>query len=247
MKKVSIVKIEKILNALTNVTGFQCITDEEGPRGSKAKANAEGEVPKSDAVASKKKKKVLTPFGKVVVDIFTTIDGINNLDMSKTKLINCEYAMSDYEILDELTCFIRPAKAIYGGETQGIKQKDHLVAYASICDTFRGEVLSPEGFKNAQLKLLRTINKKCTVLAGTVAVKREVLVITENELLTMPVLLKGANFASVTRSSRLEVYALSVADYEEDEYVVSYSERYLSDCLDTIAVAIAAAANRRSD
>lgn len=246
MKKVSKIGIEMILAAINSVTGLQCIMEKEVPCDSKASADAEGNVPETEAVTSTVKK-VLTNVGSTVVDIFTTIDRINNLDVTKTRLVDGEHAMSDYEVLDVLTPFIRPAKAIYGGETQGIKQKDHLVAYASICDTFRGEVLSPEGLKHAQLKLLRAMNKKCTALVGTVAVKREVIVLTENELLTMPVLFEGSGMASVTRSTGFELHALKNADYEEDEYVVSYSQRFVSDNLESIVVAIVAAASRRSE
>lgn len=187
---------------------------------------------------------VLTAVGQEVVDVFATLDAINTLNTDITTLVDGEHKVDEYMKLPCFDMFIRPAKAVIAGETQGIRQLDNLTSYTPFCTEFKGEVLSPAMFENAQLRYLRTVNRKCSALVGATSVKRDKLVLTEDVILSMPIILDG-KLQAVTRGKKFEVFALKQQFYPTKEYIVSYNYVTVDDAMMEFGKAFTAAANGR--
>lgn len=227
MKKISILAIMKGINDVTGTAMYQ-VEDV-------VKVAADGkpiEAPKGKLVVEREKAYSvysLTTVGSTVLDIFRTIDAINQLDLRYSKKIG-EFDYDEYSITECFKMFIRPSRAIIGGEVEGIRQKDALSNYSAFVPEGLGEVLTPEGFENAQLRLLRSINRKCTALVGASAVVRDKLILTEKHFMTMPVIING-EMKAVSRKDSFEVFSLQDARYEDYEYIVSYNSNYVNDAM----------------
>lgn len=187
----------------------------------------------------------LTAVGKEVVDVFATIDAINTLDTDISTLVDGEHKVDEYKKLPCFDMFIRPVKAVITGETQGIRQLDNLTPYTPFCQEFKGDVLSPTMFENAQLRYLRTVNKQCSALVDATSVKREKLVLTEDAILSMPVIIDG-KLQAVTRGKKFEVFALKHQFYPAREYIVIYTNDTVNDAMLEFGKAYTAAASKRS-
>lgn len=206
------------------------------------------DAPQGDYVKDGKDKWItynLTALGRDVVDVFTTIDAINALNTDISNIVIDGYKVDDYHKLACFDRFIRPSKAIVAEETQGIKQIDMLTEYESICDVFKGEVLSPAMFESAQLRCLRAINKKCSALVGTTSVARMPLLLSENAILTMPVVIDG-ELKAVTRGKKFELFALKHQFYPAREYIVAYNNVTVNEAMVLFAQDVVSAANGRN-
>jgi hypothetical protein len=208
---------------------------------------SDNDTPQGDYVKDGKDEWItynLTALGRDVVDVFTTIDAINALNTDVNTIVIDGYKVDDYNKLACLDRFIRPSKAIIAEETQGIKQIDMLTKYESICDVFKGEVLSPAMFESAQLRCLRAINKKCSALVDTTSVTREPLLLSENAILAMPVVIDG-KLKAVTRGKKFELFALKHQFYPTREYIVVYNNETVNEAMILFAQDVVSAANGR--
>jgi hypothetical protein len=245
MKSVSILQI---LTALQKVGMCLMFTQSEVAKPKKTEdVDSDVDIPQGDYVKDGKEKWItynLTTLGRDVVDIFATIDAINTLNTDVSKIVIDGYEVGDYHKLACFDRFIRPSKAIVAAETQGIKQIDMLTTYEPICDVFKGEVLSPAMFESAQLRCLRAINKRCSDLIKTTGVVRDSLVLTEDAILTKPVVIDGT-LKAVTRGRQFEIFALKHQFYPTREYIVEYNNATVNEAMILFAQDVVSAANGR--
>lgn len=190
--------------------------------------------------------KVLTAMGIVLMSIFKTINAINALDLSRSSRILGEFEYSEYNLLNCLQVFIRPRKAVIGSET-GVRQKDLLEDYQPFFAEAPngGKVLSPTEFENAQLRLLRAINKKCVALNDVAPISRDYLVVTEEVLQQYPICSNG-EVKAVAKSDVLRMFPLKYSFYEDDDYIAVYTERYVEDAMLNLGNMLVKAANQRN-
>lgn len=234
MKKFSILDL---LNGCYNASGVATLKQQivEGT-GSEESATTE----------SLSTRKELTPCGKLIVDIFTTIDAINTVNPDRNSKVIEDDKLEDYVLLDPLKSFIRPKRLIIGSETTGMKQKDALIEYDAICDEYHGRILTVKEFESAQFRLLRFFNPKCSSLIEVNPVRRETLALTEEIIAMYPVIINDELMAT-TKSTSIIPFSIGYQYYEEDEYVVRYTRHYVNDCLIEVWNQLVRTANKRCE
>lgn len=188
----------------------------------------------------------LTALGQVLLDLFATLNAINALNLDRSIKILGEFEYTEYKLLNCLKLFVRPRKVIVGAET-GIKQLDLLEEYQPLFAEAPGvgRVLSPTEFENAQLKLLRAINKKCTALSDVAPISRETVTLTEELLLQYPVC-SEEEMKAVAKSDVIRVFPLKHKFYDDEDYIAVYSRRYVEDAMIQLGNLLVKAANQRN-
>jgi len=247
MKKISILEIMQGFHNVLDVNFYnkENIANIDGKDADEIAKKKEEIISKSFLVVEDKIAYTFTPSGENLADIFATIDAANKLDMKRHYRVLDEYPVSDYPILKPLKDFVRPAKAIVTGNQSGsIPMKDILEAYQPYLDEGKGNVLSPGQFERAQLKLLRTINKKCVSLSDTEKVDRTSITLTENDYQVYPVRVNG-ELVAVSKSESIKLFPINLKVYDDDDYILDYTHEYVIDRMEQIGVEILKVTNNR--
>lgn len=180
----------------------------------------------------------LTSVGKWIADMFFTLDRINGLDLLKTRMMLCEFDYTEYSILDELNVFVKGDRAIPCAEVAGLRFKDCLI-HEDLCGPYEGDTLTPEEFKNAQLRLLRFMNPKCVALSGVHAIERPMVYLTEDDYLHYPVMINGEK-CIVAKSNSIKLFALNIHAYDDEDYAYCYTSKFVKSKFADIASALLA-------
>lgn len=237
-------------DAITDATGvrFLQLNKEvvKADSAEEADGGADASVETNNEEASTPLVQGLTVMGQLLLDMFTTLNEINGLKLDRSTKVLGEFDYTEYKLLNCLKMFVRPRKVIVGSET-GIKQKDLLEDYQPFFAEApgQGRVLSPTEFENAQLRLLRAINKKCVALSDVAPISRETVVLTE-ELLQQYPIVKGETVKAVAKSDVLRMFPLTHSFYEDDDYIAVYTRRYVSDAMLNLGNLLVKAANQRN-
>lgn len=186
--------------------------------------------------------------GGALVDIFTTIDGMNQLEYPKTDIVTRNFTMEDYSIPAEFFRFIRPWKVVAHADLlDDDKAVDLIDEYVEFNDATFGVELPPQKLKAAFDQVLKAINPKCQSVYGLKQVSREAMTLTMDMINTWPTVIGATGvYKSHEYTDNYNPWRLRFAQYQGRHYTVD--ENYcLDEKLSSWARDLKKLSTRRSD
>lgn len=166
--------------------------------------------------------RVYNNVGKDLCNIFATIDRINFINMDLEEFVIGVYMMEQYDIMPEFAIFLRPAKLVPPG-MQGVKVLDLMKDADKLDVSGCGEILAPNAFYDAQLRLLKAFNPKCSRITGLIRVSREVLDVSDKVINSYPVVINGKMMA-VEKNDIFQQFVLSHKFLRDSAYIYNVED-----------------------
>lgn len=176
----------------------------------------------------KEGKLCLTYYGQQFNDLIATINEINSKLPLEDDTIIGSYTIENYRIIDPLTILIRPLAVKVGNlkvTDMPVDCLEKFVPFETI-GSLSGRVLTPAGFDNAQLDLLKSLNPKvCKLPEHMTSVERRLEILDDEWVMYAPVrLTSGLKMVTHADTSRVKMFPLSSPFISINRYVVDVGE-----------------------